>query len=65
MYGPGGDDGGTGGNDDIDDGLEDEDIERMGENDPTILGAGGTAGGLSGDGERTDEYDAAVFGLDD
>jgi hypothetical protein len=33
--------------------------------DSTILGAGGGAGGLSGDGERTDEYDAAVMGLDD
>lgn len=33
--------------------------------DSTILGAGGLAGGLSGDGERTDEYDAAVMGLDD
>ncbi|WP_381523854.1 hypothetical protein [Spirosoma soli] len=33
--------------------------------DSTILGAGGAAGGLSGDGERTDEYDAAVMGLDD
>ena len=31
----------------------------------SILGAGGLAGGLSGDGERTDEYDAAVMGLDD
>jgi hypothetical protein len=35
------------------------------EGDSTILGAGGLAGGLSGDGERTDEYDAAVMGLDD
>ncbi|GAB3540525.1 hypothetical protein GCM10027577_04540 [Spirosoma fluminis] len=59
MYGPGNDDDGADG------GLEDEDLERMGEDDSTILGAGGTAGGLSGDGERTDEYDAAVFGLDD
>lgn len=33
--------------------------------DSTILGVGGAAGGLSGDGERTDEYDAAVMGLDD
>jgi hypothetical protein len=33
--------------------------------DPTILGAGGLAGGLSGDGTYTDEYDAAVMGLDD
>jgi hypothetical protein len=33
--------------------------------DSTILGAGGAAGGLSGDGERTNEYDAAVMGLDD
>ena len=33
--------------------------------DSTILGAGGLAGGLSGDGERTDEYDAAVMGLGD
>ena len=33
--------------------------------DSTILGAGGLAGGLTGDGERTDEYDAAVMGLDD
>ena len=35
--------------------------------DSTIMGLGdhGEAGGLSGDGERTDEYDAAVMGLDD
>jgi hypothetical protein len=33
--------------------------------DSTILGSGGTAGGLSGNGDRTDEYDAAVMGLDD
>ncbi|WP_018620424.1 hypothetical protein [Spirosoma luteum] len=33
--------------------------------DSTILGADGLAGGLSGDGERTNEYDAAVMGLDD
>ena len=38
---------------------------RLSDNDSTILGAGGLAGGLSGDGERTDEYDAAVMGLDD
>ncbi|SOD89985.1 hypothetical protein [Spirosoma fluviale] len=35
------------------------------EGDSTILGAGGLAGGLSGDGERTNEYDAAVMRLDD
>ncbi|HEX9957573.1 MAG TPA: hypothetical protein VGA96_09955 [Fibrella sp.] len=33
--------------------------------DQTILGAGGLAGGLSGDGTYTDEYDAAVMGLGD
>lgn len=35
--------------------------------DDTILGLGptGSAGGLSGDGERTDEYDAAVMGIGD
>lgn len=43
--------------------LEDE--ERLNESDSTILGAGGSAGGLSGDGERTDEYDAAVMGIGD
>lgn len=49
----------------IDGKLEKEDLERIGKDDTTILGAGGAAGGLSGDGERTDEYDAAVMGLDD
>ncbi|WP_281167532.1 hypothetical protein [Spirosoma luteum] len=39
--------------------------ERLPDDDSTILGAGGLAGGLSGDGERTDEYDAAVMELDD
>lgn len=39
--------------------------ERLGDGDSTILGAGGLAGGLSGDGERTDEYDAAVMGIGD
>ena len=35
--------------------------------DDTILGLGPnrSAGGLSGDGERTDEYDAAVMGIGD
>ncbi len=35
--------------------------------DDTILGLGpnSSAGGLSGDGERTDEYDAAVMGIGD
>jgi hypothetical protein len=39
--------------------------ERLSDCDSTILGAGGLAGGLSGDGERTDEYDAAVNGIGD
>ncbi|WP_420147503.1 hypothetical protein [Spirosoma sp.] len=42
-----------------------EDEDRLNEEDTTILGAGGSAGGLSGDGERTDEYDAAVMGIGD
>ncbi|GAB3699686.1 hypothetical protein GCM10027592_26000 [Spirosoma flavus] len=45
--------------------FTDDDTERLGEEDNTILGAGGSAGGLSGDGERTDEYDAAVWGIGD
>ncbi|GAB4023375.1 hypothetical protein [Spirosoma koreense] len=37
------------------------------EPDSTILGVGPNraAGGLSGDGSRTDEYDAAVMGIGD
>lgn len=38
---------------------------KPGGDDQTILGAGGLAGGLSGDGTYTDEYDAAVMGLGD
>lgn len=46
--------------------LSTEDDEpRLSDDDSTILGAGGLAGGLSGDGERTDEYDAAVMGIGD
>lgn len=41
------------------------DAERLSSGDSTILGAGGLTGGLSGDGERTDEYDAAVNGIGD
>ena len=41
------------------------DEERLNDGDSSILGAGGLAGGLSGDGERTDEYDAAVNGIGD
>jgi hypothetical protein len=49
----------------IDGKLVKDDLDRIGTDDTTVLGAGGAAGGLSGDGERTDEYDAAVMGLDD
>ena len=42
-----------------------DDQERLSDKDSTILGAGGAAGGLSGDGKRTDEYDAAVMGIGD
>ena len=41
--------------------------DQASDEDDTILGLGpiGSAGGLSGDGERTDEYDAAVMGIGD
>lgn len=70
CYSPDGDEDGLGRNLNEDEQLIDgklvkEDLERTGDDDTTILGAGGAAGGLSGDGERTDEYDAAVMGLDD
>lgn len=41
--------------------------EQASDEDDTILGLGPNheAGGLSGDGERTDEYDAAVMGIGD
>lgn len=42
-----------------------DDEQRWSDDDSTILGAGGLSGGLSGDGERTDEYEAAVMGIDD
>lgn len=52
-------------NEDATENIMTTDEERLNGGDSTILGAGGLAGGLSGDGERTDEYDAAVNGLGD
>lgn len=46
---------------------ETNETEDQTSDDDTILGVGPnrSAGGLAGDGERTDEYDAAVMGIGD